>query len=85
MFAQPPDGTSMQYHLPPTSMSPTSIWHSGMSPNPYEIVLLQSNFRECYGCRHDFVDKYRQHPYNIVVKHRDRRIMRKDSLTGVYI
>ena len=85
MFAQPPDGTSMQYHLPPTSMLPTSIWHSGMLPNPYEIVLLPSNVRKCYGCGHDFVDKYRQHPYNIVVKHKDIRIMWKDSLTGVFI
>ena len=41
--------------------------------------------RKCYGCAHEFVDKYRQHPYNIVVKYVDRRVLWKDPLTGSFV
>ena len=71
--------------LPLTSTSTSPIWHSGMSPHDYELITLPTNVRKCYGCGNDFVDKYRNHPYNIIVKHVDRRVMRKDNLTGALI
>ena len=43
-------------------------WHSGMSPFPYEIVLLPNNVRKCYGCGNDFAKKYRKPPFNLIVK-----------------
>ena len=63
--------------LPSTSTSPSPIWHSGLSPYHYELIILPTNVRRCYGCNCEFVDKYRQEPYNIVVKHVDRRIVQK--------
>ena len=71
--------------LPSTSTSTSPIWHSGMSPHDYELIPLPTNVRKCYGCGNEFVDKYRSHPYDIIVKHVDRRVMRKDHLTGVLI
>lgn len=57
-------------------------WHSGMSPFPYEVVLLPNNVRKCYGCGNDFADKYRKPPFNLIVKHMDRRVIRKCEQTG---
>ena len=71
--------------LPSTSTSTSPIWHSGMSPHDYELIPLPTNVRKCYGCGNDFVDKYRNHPYDIIVKHVDRCVMRKDHLTGALI
>ena len=71
--------------LPSTSTSTSPIWHSGMSPHEYELIPLPTNVLKCYGCGNDFVDKYRNHPYDIIVKHADRRVMRKDHLTGALI
>ena len=59
-----------------------SSWHSGMAPNRYEIVLLERIVKKCYGCLNDFVDKYRSSPYNLVIKHLDRRVTGKDGTTG---
>ena len=56
-----------------------------MSPHAYELIALPTNVRKCYGCGNDFVDKYRNHPCNIIVKHAVRRVMRKDNLTGALI
>jgi hypothetical protein len=60
----------------------TPMWHSGLSPYNYEIVILARNVKKCYGCGQDFVEKYRQPPHNIAVKHFDRRITGKDFVTG---
>ncbi len=57
-------------------------WHSGMSPFPYEVVLLPNNVRKCYGCGSDFADKYRKPPFNLIVKHVDKRVVRKCEQTG---
>ena len=59
-----------------------SSWHSGMAPNRYETVLLERIVKKCYGCLNDFVDKYRSSPYNLVIKHLDRRVTGKDGTTG---
>jgi hypothetical protein len=49
----------------------------------YELIILPTNVRRCYGCNCEFVglDKYRQEPYHIIVKHVDRRIVQKDPVT----
>ena len=52
---------------PSTTTSSTAIWHSGLAPHHYELVVLPPNVRKCYGCAHEFVDKHRQHPYNITM------------------
>ena len=57
-------------------------WHSGMSPFPYGVVLLPNNVRKCYGCGNDFAEKYRKPPFNLIVKHVDRRIIKKCEQTG---
>jgi hypothetical protein len=53
----------------------------------YELIILPTitNVRRCYGCNCEFVDKYRQEPYNIIVKHVDRRIVQKDPVTHSYV
>lgn len=71
--------------LPSTSTSASPVWHSGLSPYHYELIILPTNVRRCYGCNCEFVDKYRQEPYNIIVKHVDRRIVKKDPVTQSYI
>ena len=75
----------IQPERPSTSTSPSPIWHSGLSPYHYELIILPTNVRRCYGCNCEFVDKYRQEPYNIVVKHVDRRIVQKDPVTHSYV
>ena len=72
-------------HLPSTSTSPSPIWHSGLSPYHYKLIILPTSVRRCYGCNCAFVDKSRQQPYNTIVKHVDRRIMQKDHGTHSYI
>jgi hypothetical protein len=57
-------------------------WNSGMSPHRYELVKLPNNVKNCYGCGAPFADIYRATPRNTVIKHVDRRIMRRDPLTG---
>ena len=60
----------MQYQNIPTTNLNTlnnNHWSTASSPFPYEVV-------KCYGCSQKFADKYRIPPYNIVVKHKDRRI-----------
>lgn len=61
-----------------------SQWHSGMAPNRYQVVLLDPIVKKCYGCGNAFADKYRRSPYNLVLKHVDRRITGKDDETGRY-
>ena len=38
--------------------------------------------QKCYGCGSDFVDKYRKPPFNLVLKHVDRRVIRRNEVTG---
>jgi len=58
-------------------------WHSGHSPYRYELVSLPLRVQKCYGCGMEFANKYRQSPYNIVVKHVDRRLVRRDEQIGL--
>ena len=52
----------------------SNMWHAGMSPNPYEVVLLERG--------QTFAENFRQSPFNLVLRHVDRTIMGKNSLTG---
>ena len=54
-------------------------WHSGMSPHPYEIVTLPSNVQKCYGCGTVFSEKSRSAPYNLCIKHVDKRVIGKNA------
>ena len=58
-----------------------ATWHSGMSPHKYEVVTLKPSAKCCYGCGNSFADKYRSPPYNLVVKHVDRRVTGKNDFT----
>ena len=53
-----------------------------MSPHKYEVVVLKPIVKTCYGCGSPFADKYRSSPYNLVVKHVDRRVTGKNDHTG---
>ena len=78
----PPFGNAMQdvnaISVDPADSNP-SRWHSGMSPGRYELVLLPANVVKCYGCGQKFAQKYRSSPYNIIIKHVDRRIRGRDA------
>ncbi|KAK3747909.1 hypothetical protein QZH41_010212 [Actinostola sp. cb2023] len=63
------------YQVPHMSQqSGASLWHSGLSPYRYELSPMQNSINKCYGCNQDFAEKYRIHPYDIIVRHVDRRI-----------
>ena len=74
-------------HFQPLTYLPQTIagsWHSGLSPHKYELVMLPSNVRKCYGCGYEFTQRYRRPPHDIVVKHIDRRLMQRDEHTGQF-
>ena len=52
----------------------SQVWHSGLSPYPYEIVVLSNNVTVCYGWHSKFLDSERVFPSNLVIKYRNRRI-----------
>ena len=52
----------------------TGDWSSSSSRYQYELIFLPANLSKCYGCSQSFAEKYRHPPYNIVAKHKDRRI-----------
>ena len=52
----------------------SQVWHSRLSPYPYEIVVLPNNVSVCYGYHSKFLDLERAFPSNLVIKHRDCRI-----------
>ena len=60
-------------------------WHSGLSPHSYYLVALPTNVKKCYGCGDMFAEKFCQPPHNIVVKHVDRRVVRRDDNTGALV
>ena len=41
--------------------------------------------KTCYGCGDNFAEKFRQPPHNIVVKHVDRRQVRRDDNKGALV
>lgn len=82
-----PAGTNPHYgfRAPYVSQQGTQAsWHSGYSPYRYELIELPSKVKKCYGCGLEFSEKYRHSPHNIVVKHVDRRLVRRDEQTGQF-
>jgi len=82
-----PAGTSPHFgfgapHVP--QQATQGSWHSGQSPYRYELMELSSKAKKCYGCGLEFTEKFRQPPHNIVVKHVDRRLVRRDQQTGQF-
>ena len=71
-----------RFDVPQGNQGPSITWHAGMSPNPYEVVLLDRRVTKCYGCGQTFAEKFRQSSFNLVLKHVDRRVTGKNSLTG---
>ena len=41
--------------------------------------------KKCYGCGSEFTDRHRSPPHNIMVKHVDRRLVRRDERTGNFL
>jgi hypothetical protein len=82
LFQASVPGMSNQTLMSNTNVSVQSLpWHSGMSPHPYELVPLPSRAQKCYGCGSVFTDDYRLPPHNLVVRHVDRRVIRRDEKT----
>jgi len=52
----------------------TKQWETSSSPYEYEVVVLPDNVKKCYGCSQQFANKYRVSPYNLVIRHKDKRI-----------
>lgn len=71
--------TPQQFSNNQINFTQPQVWNSGMSPHRYELVYLPSNVKKCYGCGQAFSDRLRQPPHNIIVKHIDRRLMRRDD------
>ena len=81
----PPNIASSSLAFQPSSLTPTIPplqWHSGMFPYPYELVPLPAKAQKCYGCGNTFANKFRSPPLNIVVRHMDRRVIRRNEHTG---
>ena len=67
------------------SCNPRSYWifvHSGTLSHKYKVVILEPSIKCCYRSGNLFADKYRSSPYNLVVKHVDRRLTGKMTLLG---
>ena len=66
---------------PPPTITPQygNQWHSGMSPHHYEIVMLPSNVQKCYGCGAIFSERSRSAPFNLCIKHVDKRVIGKNA------
>ena len=48
-------------------------------------MTLPANVKKCYISGDMFAEKFRQTPHNIVVKHLDRRVVRRDDNTGALV
>ena len=55
-----------------------------MSPHKYEMVVLKPAVKNCYGCGSSFVHTYRRAPFNLVLKHVNRRVTGKDDTVGTF-
>ena len=60
----PPNVPSQAAPPPFSSFQPSAAagtWHAGLSPQSYYLVALPTRVRKCYGCRSEFVKKFRHH------------------------
>ena len=62
--------------------APAPSWNAGMSPNAYEVVVTPTRVQRYYGCGNDFSPKYKTLPTNIIIKHVDTRVTRRNKQTG---
>lgn len=60
----------------------SNLWHSGLSPHPYELIVLPNNVRVCYGCGPLLKAEERSSPNNVVIRHFDHRFIGRDESTG---
>ena len=67
----------------PVQWQPSGSWTTSSSPYYYEVVLLPNNVSKCYGCCQEFAQKYRFAPNNVVVKHKDKRIIGRTDDGGM--
>ena len=58
-----------------------ATWHLALLPHSYHLVALPKNVTKRYDCGDNFSEKFRQPPRNIVIKHFDRRVVRRDEST----
>ena len=72
----PPIGPALPQQAPAPSRN------AGMSPNAYEVVVTPTRVQKYYGCGNDFSPKYKTLPTNIIIKHVDRRVIRRNKQTG---
>ena len=49
------------------------------------IHIMIHIMKKCYGCGSDFIEKSRNPPFNLIVKHMDRRVMTRNEQTGQLI
>ena len=79
-----PKSTGQNYPQP-TYASGAESWHSGYSPDRYEVVTLPGNVKKCYGCGAEFTDRHRSPPYNIVYNTHFKRLhhrAKNDFISG---
>ena len=83
---QQPAGTNLHgFGIPYVPQQTTQgSWHSAHSPYRYELIKLPSKVQKCYGGGLEFSENFRQPPHYIVVKHVDRRLVRRDEQTGQF-
>ena len=55
-----------------------------MSPNRYEVVLLEPLVKKCHGCGIALWERFRNLPFNVILKHVYRRITAKND-TGQFL
>ena len=54
----------------------------GYHHTPYKLIVLPNNVRVCYGCGSLLKAEERSSPNNVVIRHFDRRFIRRDESTG---
>lgn len=45
------------------------LCHSGLSPHPYELIVLPNNVRVCFGCGSPFKMENRRSPNSVMIRH----------------
>ena len=80
--ASSPNGSVCPTTVPVQPAVQSLQWHSWISPNLYELVPLLSRTKKCYGCGGIFSAKFCSPPHNLVVRHFDRQVVRRNEQTG---
>ena len=78
LFSVPPQSIPSLMMPLQSPVSQQIKWNSSMSPFQYELVPLPDSVTTCYECSLRLTDCYRYYPKNIIIRHRNRRIMGKN-------